>query len=204
MLDGSAAGSIGIRREIEETAVLRTGAALGLCPDALEFGAVCHLDLLGHLAREHPEVHEAGYRAAVQAFKDSCRGFSDLLYALDDDLWPTSPPSRVVTILWISSEGGQRWYLHHQESNQVRLADPPELSDEDAAWLAASLESIRGRWDRQEPVTIAMDRVFAKPHSGSLWRPAAEVLQQHTLRPTRSRPEWTTKELPSESPKSVG
>lgn len=177
VLHGAAGGVIGLVDFSRfERPVHRAGPALELCPIALLYG----MKFFWLLLEECESILPGSADDPLVAIADLYATWDDYRQAIlkiDQELWPDSPPVRLVTVLQIVPGGKARWWLVDEANKRAARANPPK--DPLSPGQEKSIAQVIARMSTlSNPFTISLPGVSVSPKSPLKWEHAGRLLVQ--------------------------
>jgi hypothetical protein len=186
VLHGSAGGVLGTYVEfLDGPRMHRTGSALGLTPDALEFGLRWARMSFEALTAEIGEITSV-MMAAIARVEALVAEFRQLIEDHDRQLWTTNPTHLEAFMLVTRWPGPPRWYLRIAGSNWVRAAiEPTGLSNEQRSALARMVVEARANFPTDGDVisiVALLDHRRIYPDPDKDWQYSPQMFQHASLR----------------------
>ena len=185
VLHGSSGGALGIKKTVGNEIIHRTGPALQLCPIAL-LQALRFFDaIVAEYTKRHPEAKGvcSDLRASLKEARKLWPDYYEVMYGLDKEFWPDTPPPNLQGLLVISSfPRTKTWYIHDVQAGLVRLAEPPLRIESDQQM---SLDAVtKYIFDTQpmsgEMISIGVFGVTLTPKKGTAWQDERLILSHAT------------------------
>ena len=189
LLHGASGGTLGLFRTIDGHDVHRTGPALALCPLALLIGLHTWTRFCEGLRGIASDVSLDEMTAATRALYEIWPDFRRVLLDLDEQVWPSTPPTRPYALVAVTAFAKPRWYLWDRERDLLRRAEPPVATQYGTERQRQSTEkgivAIQRRVDEglgnEDIITMSVEGVMIEPQPGTNWLPAAQILVQRPL-----------------------
>lgn len=179
-IHGSAGGDMGHRIELDGVPILRTGAAVSVCPLAFRSGTR-YLDLLlSDLAQALGVEATDRLQQAVATVGSMLDQHRRVCLGIDQSMWPSEVPHTVL-FLSVPPVGKWRWFLLDPEEAKTIWADPIGVD----ATMLLRLEQMVSATEaanpgRDRPIVIAVE-AEGRPRLGAGWQPARQHLRRQDL-----------------------
>lgn len=154
VIHGTAGGDLWQRREVDGVPILRVGASPALCPLTLSLGVRYFSILLDDLVEAVGASPVSSLRAIVDRIESCLPSFRQLMYEIDDDIWPTES-IRTELLYVLHPDGSREWWLRDVERRAVIRADPVGFTRDDLRLVREAVEEIEAvNPVRQAPVLV--------------------------------------------------